>query len=462
MHAGFLTVDITPPHPVPLAGFSARRGRFTRIDSPLEANLAAVRDGDGQAVVLGSVDTLFVGSAVREAIADAAGIPAQRLILVATHTHNAPCLAPAIPRLGPYDPTYGNMVAHRIGEAVRRLVARPGTELSVGHAERHAPFNVNRRRPAWVLDYSALRHERRLRFGKVVAMAPFRKGMVDPTLRCIVMRDEAETVRAVVWSFPCHANRYPHPDHVSSDFPGRVRDGLRDAFGKDCAVLFLPGFAGSAIPDVPFAAPRSARDLLGRMLPFNPVLPSFTPDSYRAWGEKLAGVAVTCAGAVGAADADAVPTHRVTRSPTVFAGGAIGGGADIALDLVRLDFGETCGVVAMTGEMVGEWSPILQPLLPEGRIATGYLAGPCLYVPTDQLVREGGYEADRFRGLFDLSGDFVPGLVPLVRGALSDLFSPPCGASAKLQGHRQRTLPDLRARASPSAPREMPDTPWKA
>ncbi|MGF7174883.1 hypothetical protein [Azospirillum doebereinerae] len=452
MRAGVLTVGITPSHPAPLAGFTARRGDFTRIDTPLEANLAAFADRDGQPVVLGSVDTLFVGPSVRTAIAEAAGIPARRLVLVATHTHNAPSLAPEIPRLGPYDPAYGDMVVQRIGEAVRRLIARPGPALSVGHARRHAPFNVNRRRPAWVLDYSALRHERRLRFGKVIAMAPHRDGTVDPTLRCIVLRDAASAVRAVIWSFPCHANRYPRPDHVSADFPGLVRNRLRAVFGEACAVLYLPGLAGSAIPDIPFAAPRSLRDLVGQMLPFNPVLPSFTLESYRAWGEALSQVALACAGAAGAVNGGAAVTHRSARSPRVFVGDGAGGCPDIALDFVRLDFGETCGVVAMTGEMVGEWSPILQPLLPEGWIATGYLAGPSLYVPTDRLVREGGYEADRFRQVFGLPGGFVAGLVPIVRRSLDDLSRVDTGFAA---------TPDW-AERPPSAPCEAPDAPWKA
>lgn len=427
MQAGFLNLDITPTEPLPLAGFAARQGRFTRIDTPLEANLAAFVDRNGQPIVLGSVDTLFIGSSVHRAIADVAGLPAHRLILMATHTHNAPSLAPDIPRLGRYDPAYGDMVITRVGQAVQQLISLPKTPLFMGRARRHAPFNVNRRRPAWVLDYSALRREGRLLFGKVIAMAPYHKGAVDPTLCCIVMRDRASAVRAVIWSFPCHANRYPYPDRLSSDFPGLVRDRLRDRFGKECCVLYLPGFAGSAVPDIPFSAPRTLRELAGRMLPFNPVLPSFTPERYRQWSEALTQTALACIADTTIRSSDSnvmaedntAPTCRSVRSPAVFT--APDGIADICLDMVHLDFAQGCGVIAMTGEMVGEWWPILQPLLPEGHIATGYLAGPCLYVPTDQLVREGGYEADRFRNLFDLPGNFVTGLVPLVQHSLARL-----------------------------------------
>jgi len=421
MRAGFLTLDVTPTHPVPLAGYAAKEGPFARVDSPLEANIATFVDDDGNRVVLGSVDTLFIGEAIREAIADGAGVPRNRLILVSTHTHNAPSLAPEVPQLGQYNPAYGDMVVRRIGEAVRRLAEEPAISVSVGYARQHAPFNINRRRPAWVLDYPALRRERRLRFGKVIALAPFRQGVVDPTLRCIVMRDEARKIRAIIWSFACHPNRYPFPKHVSPDFPGLVRERLRGIFGTDCVVIYLPGLAGSAIPDIPFPFPRSLGDLFRIALPFNPIVPWFTPGTYGTWTDKLASAAATCVHAAGQTSNEADVSHRCTRSAPIFLSHA--SKPNISLDLVRLDFGKACGVVAMTGEVIGEWAPILHPLLPEGWIATGYLAGPCLYVPTDQAVREGGYEADRFRGLFDLCGNFVTGLDRIVSQAAADLLN---------------------------------------
>lgn len=429
MRAGFLTVDITPARPAPLAGFAARTRAFTGIDAPLEANLAGFVDGGGQRVVLGSLDTLFVGTATHAAIADAAGLAPERLVLVATHTHNAPSLAPEVPRLGALDPAYRDMVVRRVADAIRRLPAGP---VAAGSAERLAPYNVNRRKPAWVLDYPALRRERRLRFGREIALAPYRQGIVDRTLRCIVLRDGAGTVRAVVWSFACHANRYPRMDRVSPDFPGLVRDQLRARFGTGCAVLYLPGFAGSAIADIPVPVPRTVNEALRIALPFNPYVPWFTPDGFRAWGGKLATTAVACAEAARPAEAEL--EHRHARSAPIFHGTP-----EIALDLVSLDFGPAGGVVAMTGEVIGEWGPILAPHLPPGRIATGYLAGPCLYVPTDAAVRAGGYEADRFRSLFDLDGTFIPDLDRTVGRAVAGLLSDRPGAN-DLQPARQERL----------------------
>ncbi len=420
MRANFLSLDITPPHPIPLAGFAARQGAFTHIEAPLEANLAVFTATDGAPVVIGSVDSLFIGEATRQAIADSAGMPANRLALVSTHTHNAPSLAPEVPKLGVHDPAYGAMVARRIGDAVRRCARESAIPVSVGHAQRHAPFAINRRRPAWILDYSALRRERRLRFGRGIALAPFRQGVVDPTLRCIVLRDEAQKIRAILWSFACHPNRYPFPGHVSPDFPGLVRERLRTAFGGDCTVIYLPGLAGSAIADIPFPSPRSLSDLVRAALPFNPILPWFTPETYRAWTNKLAATAVSCVLGANPVNDQTGVLHRSARSTPIFH--ASNGKPDISLDLIRLDFGKACGVLAMTGEMIAEWGPLLRPLLSERWIATGYLAGPCLYVPTNQAVHEGGYEADRFRQLFDLCGSFTGDLDGVIGQAATQIL----------------------------------------
>ena len=423
MRAGFLTVDITPACAIPLAGYAARKNPFARVDSPLEANLVVLADGDGIPVVLGSLDTLFIGETTVEAIAAEAGIPRSRLLLVSTHTHNAPSLAPEVPRLGRHDAAYGEMVIRRVGGAIRQLAGGWTNSVSVGHARQAAPFNINRRRPAWMLDYGALRRERRWRFGKSIALAPHRAGPIERTLQSIVMRDGLGRIRAILWSFPCHPAFYPFPDHVSADFPGTVRAHLRETLGTTCPVIYLPGLAGSAIPDISFPVPRSFGDLIRIALPFNPILPWFTPATYRAWTGRIGAAATACVHAARPTRSEEMVIHRSARSSPVFVTRPPGGRPDIALDVMRLDFGDACGIVAMTGEMIGEWAPRLPSLLSERRIATGYLAGPCLYFPTDGAVQEGGYEADRFRDLFDLNGNFAADLDRSVLHAISCLFS---------------------------------------
>jgi hypothetical protein len=422
MHAAFSTVDITPTHPVPLAGYTRRQGVFTGIDTPLEANLIGMAGSDGEGVMLGSVDTLFVGSSAADQIARAAGIARERLFLVASHTHNAPSLAPEVPRLGCYDAAYGESTIGCIGDAARRLFAGLTEAVSAAYAECHAPFNVSRRRPAWVLDYKALYCGRRLRFGRAIAMAAFDRGIVDPMLRCIVLRDRHRRVRGVIWSYACHPAFFPHSTLVSPDFPGLVRSHLRTLFGPTCVVVYLPGFAGSTIPRIPFTLPRSTRQLVSSLLPFHPGLRSFTPAAYYTWTAKIARTAAACVAEAPMAEGGSAVRHRQVHSRDVFITPPSDGSENIGLTAARLDFGPSCGLLAVTGEMIAEWTSLLPRRSLDRRIATGYLAGPCFYVPTDAAIRQGGYEADGFRSWFNLDGRFAAGMDEIVTDAVNGLF----------------------------------------
>lgn len=419
MKAGFSTAGITPRDALPLAGYAGRTGCFTAVDAPLEANFAAFFDADGLPVVLGGLDALFVGEAVAEGIAREAGLPRERVILVSSHTHGAPSLVPGSPLLGRFDPAYGEEVVRAAGAAIRGLLAAPPSDVRAAYGEGAAPFNVNRRRPARMLDYGSLRRRRRPGLRHGIAMAPNPRGAVDPMLRCIVLREGGEP-RAILWSYACHPAFHPFADRLSPDFPGAVRSRLRAVFGGDCAVIYLPGLAGSAIPRIPLRW-RSARSLALSLLPFNPILPSFTAAGYRRWVDRVAEIAVSCVLAASGDGRDAKGVvHRTARSPVMFGGGK---SPDIRLEAVRLDLAGSCGILALNGEPLGEWRPLLPAGMLDRRIATGYLAGPCLYVPTDAAVAQGGYEADQFRTAFGLEGGaFADGLDAIVTGTLEALF----------------------------------------
>jgi hypothetical protein len=89
MHARFAIIDITPSGPVALAGYTAKHGSFTRIDSPLKANLASLMDQDGRRIVLGRVDTLFINGTVLDQIPRVSGLPGEQLIPISSRTHDA-------------------------------------------------------------------------------------------------------------------------------------------------------------------------------------------------------------------------------------------------------------------------------------------------------------------------------------------------------------------------------------
>ncbi len=90
---GTAVADITPGHPVELAGFAGRHGPMTGVRAPLELQVFAFGEPEITAVLV-CADLLVVGAGRRRRPAESdrrrAGIPAEAVLLHASHTHSGP------------------------------------------------------------------------------------------------------------------------------------------------------------------------------------------------------------------------------------------------------------------------------------------------------------------------------------------------------------------------------------
>jgi len=90
---GVAEADITPPHPVPLAGFGSRSGVFEGVDQPLALRAFWFSTDDAHALLV-VADMLWwppeQRDALRAGIAHRWPVPAEHVILHATHTHGSP------------------------------------------------------------------------------------------------------------------------------------------------------------------------------------------------------------------------------------------------------------------------------------------------------------------------------------------------------------------------------------
>jgi hypothetical protein len=71
------------------------------------------------------------------------------------------------------------------------------------------------------------------------------EGVIDPDLGVVAVRDRDGSAAGVLVNFACHACH--SMGHVSSGFPGVMARRIKDAFGPDCAVLFLNGACANLI-----------------------------------------------------------------------------------------------------------------------------------------------------------------------------------------------------------------------
>jgi neutral ceramidase len=211
--AGAACIDITPPAGLHLAGFAARTLPATGVHDPLTARAIVVED---TAIV--ALDVVGIHEDMSRRIRERCPLPAENVIVTATHTHGAPVSMKG--RLGrAADEGFLQRMEDGAVEALRQAYAgrRPAT-LSVGMGG-DPEVAWNRRHADGPLDRSV------------------------PVLR---IRDAGGECIAVMVSYACHPVVLAADNLLmTADYPGYARKALEQAHPGGMA-LFLTGCCGDA------------------------------------------------------------------------------------------------------------------------------------------------------------------------------------------------------------------------
>ncbi|HEU5314730.1 MAG TPA: neutral/alkaline non-lysosomal ceramidase N-terminal domain-containing protein [Chloroflexota bacterium] len=240
LSAGVGRCDITPPVGIVHTNWGAAiHARAERIDMPLRARALAVRDAEtGTTAVLIDLDLLLlpraIADALRGAVADLTGVPAEHVRVSATHTHSGPTIGSTWVSEGteyvqPYVGALPGKVAGAAWEAVRSL--RPAR---VAHGTGQSDLGVNRRV--------------RGPDGRVlVGRNP--DGFVDRVVRVLRVDDADERPLAAVVHYGCHPIIMSWENTaITPDYPGPTRETVERLTGATC--LFFQGCAGNIGPNV--------------------------------------------------------------------------------------------------------------------------------------------------------------------------------------------------------------------
>lgn len=405
---------LTPPTSVPLAGRGLGARHSAAVAEDIEANVILLA-GAPLPVALVAVDTLFCSDALHAAVLAAVqssqGEVLRDLILVASHTHNAPSLDPAKPGLGLVDDAFFSATVASIANAIIAALAT----LSVGpcHLERgedQCLANVVRRR-------RTLRIMPRAPFAEIsTQILPNRRVHTPHDLTLIVARDAIGTPIWALWRWTCHATAFPDSLTISPDFPGPVRAHIRKSLGvADLPIIYLPGFAGDVRADAgsgqtawrkrattPFARPFADASKEN----FDDLCRSACDAVDRALAKMAPSGTLSNAISVNRA---AIAFDELMETPRT---GSIG---LIRVDAAPLHF------LFMGAETCSPYEALLAPLLPAGALLSGYAGEVPLYLPVDSQVAEGGYEVDGFRHSFDLPGRYFPAIQAKICTAVAAL-----------------------------------------
>lgn len=391
-----IAVSIDPDHPVPLAGRAGGARITMAVHDPLEANILAIFEAGVCRAVFISIDAVFVGRELSDALLKACakfGVDPHAVLIVASHTHSAPALEDTKPLLGARCDAHFAQVRDNLVEAVGRALGskpRQGT-LRKGYATAHAA--VNRRLPRRLPQLTS----HGLRFEKTI-MAPNADGPVDPAITAWII--EGETT-AVVWHYTCHPTGFPDALKISADYPGMVRGALRQRFGKNTTVIFLQGFAGDIRP-VSAASPGGMLALLRRVVQ-GPRFHDMSMDGWLGWSAMISeGVMRAIVSAQLVPDI-APAAGRISSTPLDAL--LAGAGQNRAVEIQHLDaLGER--FIAVSAEPVLG----LGELCPAGALRVGYSRDVFGYWPREMQIAEGGYEVNVFKPWFGVPQEWRSGL----------------------------------------------------
>jgi neutral ceramidase len=270
LRVGVAEADITPPKGFPMAGYYYER-QATGMHDPLKARAIVFR-GEHQEAAWVACDLIGIAAdltaEVRRRVAAKTGIPAENIILTATHSHTAPDYARDLYQyLGAAsngDPQAGQPYAARLVDGIVRAVAtahassEPAT-VEAGLTRQETPVSFNRR---FVMHDGSVQTWMKLDNPGVVRSA----GPIDPEVGLLLVRStDRGQPRALLSNFALHLDTVGGTNW-SADFPYYIEQAARQRLGREVVSIFGTGCCGDINHVDPSRKDWNKTDFIGRSL----------------------------------------------------------------------------------------------------------------------------------------------------------------------------------------------------
>lgn len=362
----------------------------------IEVNTLVLKQQD-EIVCLVAIDTLYASTNVRDAVLRMlpanSGLKPENLILVASHSHNAPILDDTKPYLCKCNPAFKDNATNAIAETIVLALSKMEA-VSVHFGYDANNLAINRRGLTW--GRTGVIPVRKFK------MIPNPTGPVDHLLRSWQLRNASGHHVAFVWNFGCHPVAYPKANAIHPDYIGDVRTALRKKIGKDLPVVFLPGFLGNIRPAL-FGKPTNLKDLF-YFAAHGQIFKKPTIAGYKEWCQKLSDSLQKAIDNSQELTVEGLKLSKTTVALKTLLKSPLPG----SLELFALSgFGKQIFMMA-SAEVLVEYESLLKPhleLTDETIVPIGCVNSVFGYLPVDKQLKEGGYEVDLFMPWFSLGGN---------------------------------------------------------
>ncbi len=398
MQFGVATRNVTPSRPIYLAGYAYRDKPSEGVYQDLYVKALALRDDDDNLAVIVSCDLLYfdnlIMDPVDERIRTKIGLEPHQVIVTTSHTHCGPVVRTRDATLyGELDEEYLESVRNSIVD----VVAEAKRDLQACTLQYHrgtCDININRR----------------VKTESGTQMLPNPDGVIDRDIDVLAVHDAKGDIRAVLFGYTCHATTMGGY-LIGGDYPGYAQRTIQTAI-PGAEALFVQGCAGDIRPNN--VDPKNGRFRSGPL------------EVVEEFGQRLGNAALTAletpgtdvTGSLTARKAvidlplAALPSREEVRaklndkSPVIqrWANeilGAMDRGEALATSVPTamhtLTIGDSFALVTIAGEVCVEIGLRIKEVIGDGpRFVLGYTDRVHWYIPSRQILREGGYEADSF------------------------------------------------------------------
>jgi hypothetical protein len=422
LNLGISKIDITPNHPIPLAGFTDREGESLGISHPLYARIFVFEqeslDGKESALVV-SADLIWWGSerltSIRQKIRERWGIDENSIILHATHTHSGPQTSDRFtPSLGLFDKDYLEMLEYRLMEGIAKAFTTIEPVLMESEKGK-CHLGIYRRR----------------KFGEEIRMAPNGEGPTDPEVNVIRFFSQEGKTKAIWVHYTCHPTT-TGDNFISSEFPGVAMETVEKKLGGEVVAAYLQGCCGDIRPALIrdgefFRGNDSHVKELGSELaqevlyilrqPMKGLVPcklSSTSLAVPLSFQQLPSVdqlkALSNEETLTGEWSERLLMEPERIQPT------------IPFELTWLKIANGLSLLAMNGEMVVGYGLFINSKFSGRVLPVAYSNGMIGYVPTARQVKEGGYEAKESTLYFALPAPFDSSVEEKIQSAILSLI----------------------------------------
>lgn len=369
--AGVASADITPTDHMWMAGYAGRKKPSEGVAQPLFAKALALEDAAGSKFAIVTLDLIGVRRDVRDKVAkecqEKFGLPPERLLLNASHTHCGPEYRPRAGREAEaiaYQARIEQTMVTLVGKALEnRQPAR------LAYAKGRCGFAMNRRRNYALSPEDPLANR-----------APTFDGPVDHEVPVLAVYREAKTPEVLVFGYACHnttlASVTSPPDEpkylFNGDYAGFAQERLQQLY-PGATAMFVNGCSGDQNP-----YPRHSE------------VPGILPlELAKHHGHTLA---LSVIAGLNAGGRSVEPAIRATIGDVELTRNADKPSHQYPVQLVQL--GNQITLAALGSETTVDYSlrikqEVRAPLIWVAAYSNDYSG----YVPSRRVAVEGGYEA---------------------------------------------------------------------